>query len=387
MMTDQGTLVENAQVHRHSVFQDWITKRKWFIVFVILPTLAAAIYYSFIASDVYISESRFVVKSPDQKSSQISSLANLVQTKSLSSGQDEANEVLDYVRSRDAVRDLSKSYDLEKAFAPGYADRFSRYPGFFLRDSFESLFKFYGKRVSAQLDSETGDSIIKVEAFSPHDAYQINARLLNLSEQMVNRLNDRAQAHGVSEAEARVAQARQRVRNARIALAQYRNASNLIDPAKQATGALEVSNTLITQQATLTAQLSEMERLTPNNPSLPALRARVAALSAVVAGQERRVVGSRDGIASKLTNYEALAAEQDFATQSLNIASANLVQAQNEAVHQKFYLERIVAPNLPDEPLLPRRLWSILVVAISALCLYFIGWMLLVGILEHAPEA
>lgn len=386
MNIEHTTLVENPQVNHRSRFHNWIDKRKWFLVFVILPTLMAGFYYGFIASDIYISESRFVVKSPDQKGAQLSSLANLVQTKSLSSGQDQANEVLDYVRSRDALKDLNKGYDMRKAFAPSNADWLSRYPGLFASTSFENLYKFYGKRVSATLDSETGASIIKVEAFSPQVAYQINERLLDLSEAMVNRLNARSQTRGIAEAEARVVEARKRVRNARLALAQYRNTSQLIDPAKQAGGALEVSNTLTTEKATLEAQLDQMERLTPRNPALPALRARVSALSSAIAGQEGRVVGSRDGIASKMSNYEALAVEQDFATENLNIASANLVQARAEAVHQKFYLERIVDPNTPDEPLLPRRVWSVIVVAISALCLYFIGWMLLVGILEHAPE-
>lgn len=386
MKIDHDTLVENSQVDYHSGLRDWVQKRKWFLVFVAVPTILAALYYGLIASDVYVSESRFVVKSPDQKGPQLSSLANLVQTKSLSSGQDQANEVLGYVRSRNALADLGRGYDIKGAFASQDVDRLSRFPGLFDGNTFESLYKFYGKRVSAELDSETSAAVIKVEAFSPEAAYRINARLLDLSEAMVNRLNARAQTRGIAEAEARVVEARKRVRDARVALAQYRNASELIDPVKQAGGALEVSNTLITERAALQAQLDQMVRLTPRNPAIPALRARVAALSGAIAGQEGRVVGGRNGIASKLSGYETLAVEQEFATENLNIASAALVQARTEAAHQKFYLERIVDPNKPDEPLLPRRLWAVIVVAVSALCLYFIGWMLVVGILEHAPE-
>ena len=36
------------------------------LIFVIIPTALSVIYFSFIASDVYISESRFVVRSPDK---------------------------------------------------------------------------------------------------------------------------------------------------------------------------------------------------------------------------------------------------------------------------------------------------------------------------------
>lgn len=386
MKIDHDTLVENSQVDRHSKIQDWVRKRRWFLVFVALPTILAAAYYGLIASDIYVSESRFVVKSPDQKGPQLSSLANLVQTKSLSSGQEQANEVLGYVRSRNALADLIKGYDVKAAYSSHDIDRLSRYPGLFDHGTFESLYRFYGKKVSAELDAETSAAVIRVEAFSPEAAYRINAHLLDQSEAMVNRLNARAQTRGIAEAEARVVEARKRVRDARVALAQYRNATELIDPAKQASGALEVSNSLITERAALQAQLDQMVRLTPRNPAIPALRARVSALSGAIAGQEGRVVGGRGNIASKLSGYEALTVEQEFATENLNIASAALVQARADAAHQKFYLERIVDPNRPDEPLLPRRLWSVIVVAVSALCLYFIGWMLVVGILEHAPE-
>lgn len=386
MKIDHDTLVETSQVDRHSKIRDWLKKRRWFLVFVALPTILAAIYYGLIASDIYISESRFVVKSPDQKGPQLSSLANLVQTKSLSSGQEQANEVLGYVRSRNALADLMKGYDVKAAYSSREIDGLSRFPGLFNHGTFESLYKFYGKKVTAELDAETSAAVIRVEAFTPDAAYNINAHLLDQSEAMVNRLNTRAQTRGIAEAEARVVEARNRVRTARVALAQYRNSTELIDPAKQASGALDVSNSLITERAALQAQLDQMVRLTPRNPAIPALRARVSALSTGIAGQEGRVVGGRGNIASKLSGYENLTVEQEFATENLNIASAALVQARADAAHQKFYLERIVEPNRPDEPLLPRRLWSIIVVAVSALCLYFIGWMLVVGILEHAPE-
>ncbi len=83
-------------------------RRRWLIVLVILPTLLATIYYSVIAADVYQSESRFVIKTPSQKQTQMSSIANLIQSTGLSSGQDQTNEVIDYIQSRNALRDLEK---------------------------------------------------------------------------------------------------------------------------------------------------------------------------------------------------------------------------------------------------------------------------------------
>lgn len=371
---------------RGHAFLLWLKKRRWFALFVILPTLLAAIYYGFIASDIYVSESRFVIKSPDQKRTQMTSLANLIQTTGLSGGQEQANEVLEFVRSRDALRELEKTPGIRMAFAAPQADFISRFPRIFADASFESLYKYYGRMVDARLDSETNTAIITAKAFTSHDAAAINEELLKLSEAMVNRLNTRAQTQGIAEARKQVDLATERARTARIALAQYRNAKEIIDPAKQAVGVLEIANTMIAQRAALQAQLDEMQRVAPNNPSIPALRQRIAAIATQIASQDNRVVGSDNGIASKMGGYENLLVEQEFATQNLNVANAALVQARAEAVRQQFYLERVVDPNTPDDAQLPRRFLSILVVAATMTCLYFVGWMLIVGILEHAPE-
>lgn len=386
MNIEQKFPVEVTGPARASAVIAWFKKRRWFALFVILPTLLAAIYYGFIASDIYVSESRFVIKSPDQKKAQMSTLANLIQTTGLSGGQEQTNEVLEYVRSRDALKALEQAPGVRAAYMAPRGDFLSRFPTLFVGDTFEDLFKYYGSMVSADLDKETGTAFITVKAFTPHNARAINERLLKLSENLVNRLNARAQRQGIAEAQKQVELATERARTARVALAQYRNSQELIDPAKQAVGVLEIANMMTAQRAALQAQLDQMQRVAPNNPSIPAIRQRIAAISAQISSQEGRVVGSSGGIASKMGGYDNLLVEEKFATESLNVASAALLRARADAASQQFYLERIVDPNLPDDALLPRRLLAILVVAATMTCLYFVGWMLIVGILEHAPQ-
>lgn len=362
-------------------------RRRWLLVVVILPTLLAGIYYGLIASDVYVSQSRFVIKAPGQKSMPTGTLANLIQTNGFVGGEQETKEVLDYIRSRDALSDLQRQIDVRARYEIAGADFLSRFPRLFRSPSFENLFKYYQSMVSASPDNDSGVAVLETRAFRAQDAQAINERLLDLSEALVNRLNTRAEGRAVTEAEQRVVQAQSRVRRARVALSVFRNQQEVIDPAKQATGVLDISNKLVTEHAALQAQLELMERVTPANPSIPALRGKVAALGREIAVQNARVVGTPTGIASKVGGYENLLAEQEFAQATLTAASTSLEQARAEAQKQQFYLERVVDPNLPDTPLLPERLRNILVVFGASLCLYFIGWMLVRGILEHSPEA
>lgn len=364
----------------------WVRRNRWFVLCVILPTLLAAIYYGLLAADQYSSQSRFVIKSPTQKQASTSSLANLLQTTGLSSGQEQTNEILDYIRSRNALRDAEKRTNVKAKFMSPEADFFSRYPAFWKEDKFENLYEYYTGKVDAHLDNVTGVAVLEIKAFTPEDARELNARLLDLSEELVNRLNERSQQKAIAEGTRRVAEAETRVRKARLALSVFRNAQNLIDPAKQATGVLEISNKLVSEQATLQAQLDVMLRVAPANPAIPALRNRIAAIGRAAAAQSGRAAGSSGAIASKLVEYENLILEQEFAAQMLSVTNASLEQARTEAQKQQFYLERVVEPDLPDLALYPSRLVQVLTIAVGLLFLYFIGWMLIVGILEHAPE-
>jgi capsular polysaccharide transport system permease protein len=380
---DHETLREVVRKARR---QHWLVKHRWLLLCVGVPTLVAAIYYGLIASPVYVSQSSFVIKSPSQKTTPSLSLANLVQTNGLSGGQEQTKEVVQYILSRNALHDLESQTNIKQKYSDRGADFLSRFPQPFQDSSFENLYRYYGSMVGAAVDPDSGLAVVETQAFTPEDAYAINAKLLALSEALVNRLNQRAEGHAVQEAELRVSQAEDRLRNARVAIGAYRNQQDLLDPTKQAEGVLEISDKLVADQAALKSQLQLMLRVAPRNPSIPALRSRIAAIGQQVAAQNGRAVGTPTGIASKLSTYEKLNAEQDFATQMLTAANASLEQARTEAQKQQFYLEPVVEPNVPDEAMLPRGLRRVLTVFGASLCLYFIGWMLMVGILEHSPE-
>jgi capsular polysaccharide transport system permease protein len=361
-------------------------RNKWFALFVLFPTFCSVIYYGVFASDQYVSESRFLVKSQSRQSTQLPSLASIIQTSGLTAGQEQTNEVLSYIKSRSGLADLSKTIDVRKVYAEAGADSFSRYPAPWRSDHFENLYLYYSDKVTTKFDIESGLAILSARAFTPAEAQKINADLLNLSEQLVNRLNQKARTKAVSEAERRVAQAEERVKRARSSLSIFRNREELVDPIKQAGGVLDISNRFVAQQAALQAQLDVMVRAAPRNPGIPALRARIAAIGKEIAAQTGRAVGSNSSISNKLGGYEELVLEQEFAAENLVAANASLEQARNEVARQQFYLERVVEPNRPDASLLPNRIRQILTVAGASICFYMIGWMLVVGILEHAPD-
>lgn len=364
----------------------FLVRNRWFLGTVVAPTLLSAIYFGLIASDIYVSEARFVIRSAGQKSSPMPSISTLLQSSGTSDSKDQTNEVLDYIKSRSALEELQRSLQIRARYASAQADIFSRYPGLVRVDAFENLYRYYRHMLDAKLDNDSGVAVLITYAFTPADAREINLRLLAQSERLVNTLNQRSEQRAVAEAQARVIAAQDRVRAARLALGAYRDGAAVIDPAKQASGELDTASKLSIDQAALRAQLAQMRQVAPRNPAIASLAARVAAMDAQIAAQQGHAVGRPGATAGKMGKFEALQLEQEFATQALGSANTSLEQARTEAQKQHFYLERVVEPNLPDYPALPERIKQVLTVAAVSLCLYFIGWMLVVGILEHAPE-
>lgn len=372
-----------------TLIQNWTDKARrnpWFLAAVVFPVLVSALYFFLIASDEYVSESRFVIKAPNQRSSQVSTFANLIQTTGLSAGQEQADQVIDFVRSRAALQKLANEVPIKAIYGGEGIDFLSAFPRLWEQDAFEDLYEYYRDKIAIDRDTDTGLVVLRTRAYTAADARLINERLLQQSEALVNELNERARRRAISEAENRVMDAEARVVRARRALASYRNKSQLVDPLKQAEGVVEIANRLITERAALDAQLSTLQRLTPDHPAIPALRQRIASLTAEINQQTANIVGGPGTISGKLPGYEAAALEQEFASELLVITRTSLEQARTEALKQQFYLERVVNPNEPDLPEYPHALRNVLTILGFALCLYFIIWMFVVGILEHAPE-
>jgi len=364
-----------------------LARNSWFLVAVVLPVFFSAVYYFGIASDQYVSESRFVIKAPNQRAPQTTSFANLIQSTGLSSGQEQSNQVIDFVRSRSALETLDKKLNVKKAYGNSGIDFLSRFPRMWEDNAFEDLFDYYRAKIEISRDHDTGLVVLRTIAFSPKDARAINAVLLEQSETLINELNENARNKAISEAESRVVEAQTRVNKALEAISDYRSQSRLVEPLKEATGVVEIANRLIVERAALEAQLSTVRQVTPDHPSIPVLREQIASLSREIERQNSRLVGGgANTISRKLPDYEALTLEQELASQLLVLSQTSLEQARTEALKQQFYLERVVEPNVPDLPEYPKALKTVLTILGFALCLYFIIWMFVVGILEHAPE-
>jgi capsular polysaccharide transport system permease protein len=352
-----------------------------FVFAVVVPTLISVIYFSLIAADVYISESRFVVRSPERPAS--SPLGMLLKGAGFSRSQDDSYTVYDYILSRDALIQLEKEFNLSKAFSSPKWDILMRFPGIDWDDSFEALFRYYKRRVGVDLDTVSSISTLTTSAFSPENAVRMNEKLLELSEELINRLNERGRQDMIRFAASEAASAEKKAKAAALALSAYRNQKGVIDPERQSTIQLQQIAKLQDELIATQGQLTQLQTFTQGNPQIPSLQKRVQTLKREIADETNRVAGGDRSLANKAAEYQRLALEREFADKQLASALVSLEQARNDAQRKQLYLERIVQPSKPDIATEPRRIRGVLATLLFGLIAWGTLSMLVAGVKEH----
>jgi capsular polysaccharide transport system permease protein len=353
-----------------------------FIGTVIVPTLFASIYYGLIASDIYISESRFIVRSP-QRPVQAGVLGSFLQSTGISHSQDDTYAVQDFITSRDALRQLDQQLSLGKLFNRPDVDFLNRFGTFEWDRSFETLYRYYKRRVSFEYDSTSSISTLRVSAFTAQDADRINELLLGMSERLVNEMSERARRDIVHYAQGEVDQAERRAADAALGLAAFRNRNTVVDPEKQSTFQLQQVSKLQDELIGTRTQVAQLKAVSPDSPQIMVLQTKIDTLQTAIDAETEKVAGRRGSLSGKAAAYERVALEREFADKQLGIALAALEAARNEAQHQQLYLERIVQPNLPDIAIEPRRLRAVAIVLLLGFLAWGILTLLISSIREH----
>lgn len=382
MLKVRETLLERGRVSLPVRARETVARvDKLFLLTVVLPTILATLYFGFLASDVYVSESQFVVRSPDKPTT--TGLGVLLKSTGFSSGGDEIFAAQDYVKSRDALRALNKDRTVARSYGSGSISIFDRFNPLGLTGTFEDLYRYYQGKVGVEYDSTSSIATLRVRAYTPEDAYRFNRQLLELAEGLINRLNTRGRNDVVQAAAREVQDSQLEARNAAVALAAFRNSHGVVDPEEQAKAQLEMISKLQDELIGARVQLQQLQQMAPENPQIPLLTTRISGLERQIGEQKGEIAGGRRSLSGTAVQYERLELERQYADRRLAAAMNSLQDAEDEARRKQAYVERIAQPSLPDEPAEPRRLRGIFATLVLGLMAWGILRLLLAGVREH----
>ena len=202
-----------------------------FLLTVLLPTCLSVIYFGILASDVYISDARFVVRSPARQAS--SPLGTILNAGGFSGSSEESNAVMEYVRSRDALKEINSNGLIRTSFSNPEVSWLDRFGTLLRGNTGEHLYEYYLGKVSIENDAALQVTRLTVRAFTPKDAQIINQRLLRQSEALVNRLAERARGDAITIARGELDTARARARSAAVALSRFQGQQGILDPQRE----------------------------------------------------------------------------------------------------------------------------------------------------------
>jgi capsular polysaccharide transport system permease protein len=346
-----------------------------------VPTLFAMIYYGFFASDLYVSEARFAIRS-HQSTPPTGELAWMLSGSSVgvSSIQD-AIVVSDYIHSLEMLDQLQQ-LDLRAHYSSAKVDWLSRLGADASKEEFLAYFK---NKVEVLRDETSNIVTLKTKAFSSIMAKQMAELIIRLSEDLVNRMSQRIEEDAISFARKELKRATEKVHGATQALTRFRNEHESIDPAEKTSAVLGIVTGIEQRLAEARAELSEARSyMQEESAAVKALKNRVVALKKQLDIEQKRLAGKQgERLSGLIEDYQPLVLEQELAREYYTSALASLENARLEAQRKQRYLVTFIPPTEPDEAIEPKRLWKILTVMIGALLVYVIGGLMWAALKEH----
>ncbi|SMB89839.1 capsular polysaccharide transport system permease protein [Pasteurella testudinis DSM 23072] len=366
---------------KKNVKKVWKRFNPLFWITVLIPTFCSIFYFTFWASDVYISESSFVVRSSRNQAS-LSGVGALLQSIGFARSQDDTYTVQEFMRSRNVLEQLETILPMRKYYEDN-GDFFSRFNALGLNGEKEAFYHYFQKQEVINLDSVSGIATLNIRAFNPEDAQKINIELLRLGETLINRLNERARKDTIIFAEQAVKDAEVRVTDSATALSEYRVKYGIFDLQAQSDVQLTLISKLQSELINIRTQLDQVRAISPQNPQVKTLQAREKSIRAEIQQQIQTIFGGNDSIANQTAEYQRLVLDNTLAQQQLTTAITSLQNAKGEADRQQLYLEVINQPSKPDLALEPFRIYNIFATFIIGLILYGILSLLLASVREH----
>jgi capsular polysaccharide transport system permease protein len=371
------------RARRGASFMRWAIPVSFCLV-VAIPSFSAAIYYNFVASDQYVAEAKFTVSSSESPA--LDSIGALTGIPAVSVIQD-TQIVTNYIQSRAALEKLEALIDIRRLFTRADADWLSRFDS---RKPIEKFLRYWRHMIDISIKMPSGIVEVKVRAFAPDDAVRVAQGILDISEALINDMNERMNRDAVSNAEQELNRTSARLTEARISLEKARNDEGFLDASKTA----DAFNKLITDTRAALLQLqqeyaSQRKSVSESAPQMRALKSRIDATASQITELEAKLTApqlspeSKPTVAASMTKFAELDLERQIAERLYAGAAASLEVARLTSERKAMYINAFVKPVAPQEPQFPRRLLSSFLTLVCSLALWGICYGLMVLVRDH----
>ncbi len=357
-------------------------KRHWglmasFLLMVLAPLVAVSLYLWTVAEDQYISTVGFTVRSQESSGAN-DLLGGLAQFAGGNSASD-SDILYEFIQSQEMAKVVDGRLDLKAHYAQRWPDdwAFSLWPD----ASLEDLVWYWQRVVSMSYDGSSGLIEVQVVAFDAAMAQAVTREIVAESQTRINALNARAREDAMGYAQADLAEAIERLKDARGALTQFRTRTRIVDPNADIQGRMGVMNNL---QQQLAEALIEYDLLlgsvSPGDPRLKKALQRIDVIRDRIVIERQTFTSSStetgavgEDYPSLISEFERLNVDLEYAESVYGAALTALEVARDDAARQSRYLATYITPTLAEDSEYPQRY---ILAGLAGLFL-LLGWSIL----------
>ncbi len=343
---------------------------------------AAALYWTFLASDRYVSETHVIVQRTDMAVGPAVDVASLIGGQG---GHSRPDQMLlrDYLLSIDMLKQLEKKLKLSAHYSDSERDLFSRM--WLQRPSIEWLHRHFLGRTSVEFDEYAGVLMIRVEAYDAGTAQAIARNMVAAGEQFMDEMARKLAREQVGYLEKQVRQNAERAIAARQAVVAYQNRKGMVSPEAAAENLIGIIGRLEAQRAELQTERNALQSyLVPTHPSIVQINQQLAAIERQIAGEQAKLAAPAGKTLNRtVEELQRLQLEAEFQQEVYKSSLAALEKGRVEATRTLKKLSVLQAPHLPEYPLQPKRIYNIIVYTLLSFLVAGVLKLLVAAIRDH----
>lgn len=346
-----------------------------------IASLVAGIYWTVIASDLYVSEAHIIIQRTDTTAAPAMDFSSLLG----GGGGSRVDQLIlrDHMLSVDMLKALDKRLELRSHYADPQHDILSRL--WSQHASAERFHRYFMSRVNVEFDEIDGILTVRAQGYSPATAYAVTSRMLQEGGEFMNRMARSLAQQQVDFLEKQVARLHERSGQARAALVSFQNREGMASPAATAESIAAIVARLEAQRADLEMQRSSsLAYLVADHPDIIQLNQKIAAIAGQIAGEQAKLASPKGKpLNSSIEEFQRLEAEATFTQDLYKSALTALEKGRIDATRSVKMVSVLQAPTRPEYPLEPRRLYNTLVFALLAFMVAGILHLLAAIVRDH----
>lgn len=349
-----------------------------FCLLVLVPFLSSLYYYWHLASDQFVSEARFAVRSiADNESSQDGS------TLSMGAAYQDAYVVTSYIHSSEILSRIASKIDYRAVFAKPSADALSRFP---LGGSHEDFLEYWKKHVTAYIDGPSGIITLKVRTYNPRDSRDLATLIIAESEHLINELNQRAQRDLVAGIKAEVERSGNSYADALTQLNKFQQASGLLSPDVQAKETGKLLTGLVAQKLELETRLFVLKQAgSEASPTAQQLNRAKESVDSQIAKLQGALTGADDqSLTRTIVDFSKVETNRVIAEKLYESARKTYDLALTASMRKALYLTVFVRPSLADESIYPERVATPFFIGLAFLILWATLMLVVASVKDHS---